>query len=252
MAQTRNRLQCRAGACDPTLDLLFTDVWTDPAMREPDTEFSYRYADLETESPLSDAACSGSWNVFCRSIIHYEQHIHPLWSLPRPVFDASNTQVDDHTCTLCHDTDDNGVTVLPDAQLDLSDGPSEDEPDHFAAYRELLVPDNLQQVVDGILVDILVPQTDENGQPLYETDDNGELVLDGSGNPVPLPDAPVPVPGGASMEAGSANNGRFLGLFDPGGVHAGYLSDAEKRLIAEWLDIGAQYYNDPFMAPLDE
>ncbi|MES9923936.1 MAG: hypothetical protein ABW152_07595 [Candidatus Thiodiazotropha endolucinida] len=252
MAQTRNRLQCRAGACDPALDLLFTDVWTDPAMREPDTEFSYRYADLETALPLSDAACSGSWNVFCRSIIHYEQHIHPLWSLPRPVFDASNSQIDDHTCTLCHDTDDNGVTVLPDAQLDLSDGPSEDEPDHFAAYRELLVPDNLQQVVDGILVDILVPQTDENGQPLYETDDNGELVLDGSGNPVPLPDAPVPVPGGASMEAGSANNGRFLGLFDPGGVHAGYLSDAEKRLIAEWLDIGAQYYNDPFMAPLDE
>ncbi|MES9814298.1 MAG: hypothetical protein ACH255_00865 [Candidatus Thiodiazotropha sp.] len=252
MAQTRNRLQCRAGACNPTLDLLFTDVWTDPAMRAPDTEFSYRYADLETASPLSDAACSGNWNVFCRSIIHYEQHIHPLWSLPRPVFDASDTQIDDHTCTLCHDADDNGVTVLPDAQLDLSDGPSEDEPDHFAAYRELLLPDNMQQVVDGLLVDILLPQTDENGQPLYETDDNGELVLDGSGNPVPLPDAPVPVPGGPSMEAGSANNGRFLGLFDSGGVHAGYLSDAEKRLIAEWLDIGAQYYNDPFMAPLDE
>ncbi|MEW8053096.1 MAG: hypothetical protein AB2792_02400 [Candidatus Thiodiazotropha sp.] len=252
MAQTRNRLQCRAGACDPSMDLLFTDDWTDPAMREPDAEFSYRYADLETASPMSDGACSGNWNVFCRSIIHYEQHIHPLWSLPRPVFDASDTQIDDHTCTSCHDTDEDGVTVVPDAQLDLSDGPSEDEPDHLAAYRELLLPDNVQQVVEGILVDILVPQTDENGQQLYETDENGELVLDGSGNPIPLPDAPVPVPGGPSMEAGSANNGRFLGVFDPGGVHAGYLSDAEKKLLAEWLDIGAQYYNDPFMAPLDD
>ena len=36
-----------------------------------------------------------------------------------------------------------------------------------------------------------------------------------------------------------------------GGSHAGYLSLAELRLIAEWLDIGAQYYNDPFAAPAD-
>jgi hypothetical protein len=27
------------------------------------------------------------------------------------------------------------------------------------------------------------------------------------------------------------------------------MSDAEKRLIAEWLDVGAQYYNNPFDAP---
>jgi hypothetical protein len=28
--------------------------------------------------------------------------------------------------------------------------------------------------------------------------------------------------------------------------HAGMLSPAELRLISEWLDIGAQYYNNPF------
>ncbi len=250
MAQTRNRLQCSASACDPSMDLLFTDVWTDPAMREPDAEFSYRYADLETQSPMSDPVCSSDWTVFCRAVIHYEDHIHPLWSLPRPVFDATDTQIDDHTCTLCHDTDDDGVTVVPDGQLDLTDGASEDEPDHFAAYRELLFSDNEQEVVDGLLVDVLVPQLDENGQQLYETDENGALVLDTDGNPIPLPDVPVQVP--PSMQAGSASGGRFLSLFDPGGVHAGYLSDAEKKLITEWLDIGAQYYNDPFMAPVDD
>jgi hypothetical protein len=250
MAQTRNRLQCTAGACDPSMDLLFTDVWTDPTTGEPDEAFSYRYADLETESPMSDSACSSNWNVFCRSIIHYEQHIHPLWSLSRPVYDATDTQIDDHTCTLCHDTDDDGVTVAPDGQLDLSDGPSEDEPDHFAAYRELLITDNEQEVVDGILVDILAPQLDENGEQLYETDENGELVLDASGNPIPLPDLPVTV--SPSMQAGSATGGRFLGLFDAGGIHDGYLSDAEKKLITEWLDIGAQYYNDPFTVPVDD
>jgi hypothetical protein len=250
MAQTRNRLQCTAGACDPSMDLLFTDVWTDPATGELDEAFSYRYADLETESPMSDSTCSSNWNVFCRSIIHYEQHIHPLWSLARPVYDATDTQIDDHTCTLCHDTDDDGVTVVPDGQLDLSDGPSDDEPDHFAAYRELLLTDNEQEVVDGILVDLLVPQLDENGEQLYETDENGELILDASGNPIPLPDLPVAV--SPSMQAGSATAGRFLGLFDAGGIHDGYLSDAEKKLIAEWLDIGAQYYNDPFTVPVDD
>jgi hypothetical protein len=250
MAQTRNRLQCSAGACEPDMDLVFTDVWTDPAMGDPDAEFSYRYADLQTPSPMSDPLCSSSWNAICRSIIHYEQHIHPLWSLPRPVFDTNDTQIDDHTCVVCHDTDEEGVTVAPDGQLDLSDGPSEDEPDHFAAYRELLLTDNEQEVVDGILVDVVVPQLDENGQQLYETDENGELILDGAGNPIPLPDVPVAI--SPSMQAGSASAGRFLGLFDTGGIHEGYLSDVEKKLLSEWLDIGAQYYNDPFMAPTDD
>ncbi len=48
---------------------------------------------------------------------------------------------------------------------------------------------------------------------------------------------------------------RFFSHFDggdvhfDGGSHDGYLSDAEKRLIAEWLDVGAQYYNNPFDVP---
>ena len=31
--------------------------------------------------------------------------------------------------------------------------------------------------------------------------------------------------------------------------HNGLLANEELRLIAEWLDIGAQYYNNPFNAP---
>jgi len=29
------------------------------------------------------------------------------------------------------------------------------------------------------------------------------------------------------------------------------MSAAELRLVAEWLDLGGQYYNDPFMAPVN-
>jgi hypothetical protein len=60
----------------------------------------------------------------------------------------------------------------------------------------------------------------------------------------------VPVSLNGPMTAGSANaSSAFFSEFDAGGTHLGYLSPAELRLIAEWLDIGAQYYNDPFVAP---
>ena len=42
----------------------------------------------------------------------------------------------------------------------------------------------------------------------------------------------------------------FFAEFDAGGTHNGWLSPAELRLVAEWIDIGAQYYNDPFAIPV--
>ena len=43
----------------------------------------------------------------------------------------------------------------------------------------------------------------------------------------------------------------FFAPFGPGGSHEGWLSPAELRLLSEWTDIGAQYFNNPFDAPLD-
>jgi hypothetical protein len=54
--------------------------------------------------------------------------------------------------------------------------------------------------------------------------------------------------------AGANNSGRFFDRFDPasGNAHATYLmTPAELKLLSEWLDIGAQYYNNPFDAPLN-
>ncbi|MBA1331342.1 hypothetical protein QQ73_09315, partial [Candidatus Endoriftia persephone str. Guaymas] len=44
----------------------------------------------------------------------------------------------------------------------------------------------------------------------------------------------------------------FFDRFAAGGSHADYLSPAELRLLSEWLDIGAQYWNNPFDIPRDE
>ena len=64
----------------------------------------------------------------------------------------------------------------------------------------------------------------------------------------------VPVSIGPPMTAGSAlGSTQFFNEFATSGTHAGYLSPAELRLISDWLDIGAQYFNNPFdpTAPLD-
>jgi hypothetical protein len=62
--------------------------------------------------------------------------------------------------------------------------------------------------------------------------------------------APVPVP--PPLVAGSASGSvTFFSRFAPGGSHAGWLEPAELKLVAEWLDIGAQYFNDPFVAPVN-
>jgi hypothetical protein len=46
--------------------------------------------------------------------------------------------------------------------------------------------------------------------------------------------------------AGARASNRFFAKFDAGGTHAGWMSQAELRMVAEWLDIGAQYCNNPF------
>jgi hypothetical protein len=117
------------------------------------------------------------------------------------------------------------MTAVPAAQLDLTDGPSADEPTQFNAYRELLFADNAQILNNGALQDQQV-----------------QIGVDAMGNPIL---APVSV--AASMSAAGASASiRFFSKFDAGGTHAGYLSTAELRMIAEWLDIGAQYCNNPF------
>lgn len=241
MAQTYSRIN---GIRQLQPDLVFEDQWSNDAVVAKAAPFAYRYADLSTPSPVS-AACAASWSGFCRTVIHYEQHIHPLWGLDRQIIAADGvTVLDDYTCTGCHsDQDADGALRLPDSQLDLSDGPSPDQPDHFNAYRELLFNDNEQEIIDGALTDVLV----DTGE--IERDEDGVPILDAEGNTIPV-FTTVNVP--ASMNtAGARASSRFLDRFRGGGSHQGFLTDVELKLIAEWLDLGGQYYNNPFDTPED-
>ncbi|MEM8984971.1 MAG: hypothetical protein AAGC71_18320 [Pseudomonadota bacterium] len=238
MAEARIRVSCSTNNCaalEPSLDIIFDDVWTDPAQRAVDAPFSYRYQDLSVPLPV-DTACVTNWTSLCRSVVQYEESMHPLWSLSRTaisdqaILDVAGNVIDN--CTGCHTpVDAAGMAMVPASQLDLTDGVSDIDPDHFKAYRELLSGDNEQEVnANGVLVDRQVEiGLDPNGIPILEL-----------------------VPVAPSMQAGSANgSARFLDRFDAGGTHANYLSPAELKLVSEWLDVGAQYYNNPFEAPQD-
>ncbi len=237
MAQARARISCSVDNCasqTPSVNLQYEDVWTDElaAERPKDTPFSYSYGDLETEAPTT-VACTSTWSSGCRVTINYEQHLHPLWVLPRVTLDVDGvTVLQDNTCSSCHGTiDAMGELQVPAAQLDLSDGVSDQNDDHFKSYRELMFGDNELEIIEGVLLDRLVevgidPETEE---PILQT-----------------------VGVAPSMNAaGALSNDRFFAPFAGGASHDGYLSAAEIKLINEWLDIGGQYFNNPFAVPVN-
>jgi len=370
------RTQFDPTALDLSMDIVYAnDVWWG-SLGTLDTFFDYSYAqlDADTNQPPMDPpltapvapGCLGSWTVDCRITINYETHIHPIWNKDRLTA----------RCTSCHsDVDSDGAPMVPEGQLDLSDGPSQQVPDHFKSYRELFFGDNAQSLdafgqlretvqatnPDGSLQ--FQPASDGNGNPLFiqETDGSGTpLFVEATTNDILQVDvnlAPVLVPlfrpatalGGGPLEvqdidinnnllfnagapimvpaftAGTDINGNplliqeFLAAgvplavpanrqaVDPAGNlmfeadnvtrifipilrpymepvlitvtvpqtmsvngalaspnffdrfsdpligpmvnHVGMLNPAELKLIAEWLDIGGQYYNNPFDVP---
>jgi len=227
----------------PSIDVIYADVWTDPtkAGRAADASFSYLYANLSTLKP-SNAHCA-IWDPLCRSTIHYPLNLQPIWKLPRQTLAADGvTVLADHTCVLCHNpisAANPALQMVPAGQLDLTDSASSVDPTVVTSYEELLFAHNEQTLNMGVLQDLLVPAPGPPGA---------------GGAPTTVM---VPVSLAPPLTAGSAiaSDVKFLRMFDgtyqdPVLDHTGYLTTAELRLIAEWLDIGAQYYNDPFVAPV--
>ena len=167
------------------------------------------------------------------------------------MFDSDNiTLLEDQSCLSCHTPDgDDGLAQIPAAQLDLRATPSTDNADFLSSYRELMFADNEQELVEGALLDRLVIVTDQNGNTVFELDEEGELIIDAEGNAIPVTQT---VGVGNSMSVnGARSSGRFFTPFNAGGTHQGWLTPAELKLLSEWLDIGGQYYNNPFEAPLN-
>lgn len=219
MAQARMAVSCATDTPPclqmmPSVNVLYTDVWTDPAQATPGTPITYSYTDAANPVPAipTSALCATAWSANCRIIINYPQHIQPIWDAART--GMLNGAPGNVTCSQagCHNpVSAAGAAQTPAGNLDLTKSVDANT-NEFTSYGQLLTPHT----------------TVIMGQP-------GPTV-------------------GPFMNAGSANGGAssaFFNCFATGSgcnnpSHTGWLNIAELRLLSEWLDIGAQYHNDPF------
>ena len=241
MAETRTRRT--PAALDMSTDLAYADVWTyqPDAGRAPDDDSLLTYATI-VETPQPEMYNCEPWTVGCRVIINYEDQIQPLWERSRPeldpltglpVVDPETLEEIDRRCVDCHafrDSDNAVIDPRDRGQLELTSDPSV-EPEQVLSYRELFFTDFEEELVDP---DTVAQVLRFQGRFDEETE---EPILE-------------PVSLGSRLSAGSAragNSEEFLQRFDEvTGDHPGWLTADELRLISEWLDLGAQYYNDPF------
>jgi hypothetical protein len=259
MAQTLERISCETGSalaslpapytqpCSQILatDVVYAPIWTDSVTPpQPDNAIDFPYGGTTgiPSTPPTNGSCA-PWSAQCRITIHYanpasnptQLFIQNLWNDTSRVATVNNVANTPVTCTLCHNplSAQNKVQV-PAGQLDLtgvaSSGGGDQDVTHVESYEDLLFSHDELTLNMGVLQDLTVT------------------------NPGPPP-TQAPVMLAAPMAAGdSAASTAFLRIFDgsfhdPVLDHTGFLTIGEMRLISEWLDIGGQYYNDPFVAP---
>jgi hypothetical protein len=263
MAQTLGRISCETGSSMPcsqilSTDVIYTNIWTTavtlPAGLPADASISYLYSELSTPSPiLADNANCVPWSAYCRSTIEYFPNqpplyvgqLQPVWNLsPRFAIINGVPTTTSATCVTCHTTVNATALQVPSGQIDLTGGASSVDTTVVTSYEQLLFPHDEQTLNMGVLQDTLVPEPGPPGPGGVPT----TIMV-----PVSLA---APATGGSAIGStaffgmfngsNAAANGGQAGYID----HTGFLTPAELRLISEWLDIGGQYYNDPFVAPV--
>ncbi|MEO7209292.1 MAG: hypothetical protein ABI145_21585 [Steroidobacteraceae bacterium] len=229
-------------------DVIYDGIWTvGTTPPQADTAFAYTYAAATPTAP-TNSSCA-TWSAQCRSTIHYavtlagvatpNLFLQSIWEKASRT-NLVNGVATSTTCSVCHNpVNAMAMVQVPQGQLDLNGTASNVDTTVVTSYEQLLFAHNAQTLNMGVLQDLLVPAP---GPPDPVTGQPTTIM-------VPVPLAP---PMSAGSAAGSTTFFRmFDGSFhDPVLDHTGFLSPSELRLIAEWLDIGAQFFNDPFVAPV--
>ncbi len=273
----------------PSIDLVYDDVWTDDSgVLSKANSFIVTYENLNTPAPTSTGigGCTESWSEICRITINYPDHIQPLWEAIRsPVDDGSGNMVD--SCIGCHNANGRipaGQLDLTSTPSDIemthmtsyhelleADGELVDDGGSIGERLwECNVLDNRgDPVPDGmggyqrtaVAATALFPQLAQvppsmsitganfgNSQFFFNcmtqdnlaNEPNDQICRSFTGQAIPaqfvnFPNECIDLGNNVGNEAVVNHNGMLLPV--------------ELRMIAEWLDIGGQYYNNPFDAP---
>lgn len=262
----------------------WTDTTVRP--KEPGFEYRYStLAEDPTQivAPTTEACVDpDGWNSLCRVIINYETHIQPVWERNRVVNTVERQCIGCHSRNTT-DANGNALVQVPAGQLELSGQPSDLNNNHMTSYHELLSAD-LRQTLTGDMAGLTdnIPvcefEVDEDAIPecLVTLDVAGNptcagvvncpfvqenvvsetgvisqvLVLDTVGKPIPLTRqigvTPSMSPGGARASARFFNRFANFDATTDTVDHRGFLNTSELKLLSEWLDIRAAYYNNPF------
>ena len=214
MASLRTRLDAAMLQLKP--DMESTDVWADTSKPGVTARAPIVVRYTGNADPAQDLATPAPVN----GLINYPQHVQPIWSRDRGGF----------TCTGCH---------ADSAKLDLRGTVA--GTGRLVSYEELLLGDPLIDPATGR------PQTRiEDGVPVVVR--GAALVETMAGNATGLARSSrlTEILFGETLkapaEARSAHPAPPAGAPD----HSRLLNAAEKRLIVEWMDLGGQYYNNPF------
>ena len=220
LASLRTRLDPTALALAP--NPVYSDYWADTTRSGVAARASIALKYTGNASAADDLLTPAPSN----GVINYPDHIAPLWTRSR----GTNGSM---TCTNCH-TD--------PTKLDLRSTVAGSG--RVSSYEELVLGD---------------PLIGADGKPVIQLRDGVPEVVRGP--------ALVETSSGASNTAGQARKSRLTEILwgqtllvgsdarikhpNPPSTapdHSQMLNKAERRLVAEWMDLGGQYYNDPFDA----
>jgi hypothetical protein len=216
MASTRTRLD--PNALKLVNDLLYSDYWADTTKPGVTARPSIALKYTGNAVPGDDLVTAAPTN----GIINYPTHIAPLWTRNRGA----------NTCTGCHSDPD---------KLDLSasiSGTGRSE-----SYQEIMLGDPqldpvtglpLTRIEEGVLVIV-------RGPALVDT-----MASEGEALGLARKSRLVEILTGQSLMSGA--DARAAHPNPPAGApdHSKMLNAAELRLLAEFIDLGSKYFNDPF------
>ena len=230
--------RCGPQSITPSANVVYDEIWKPAAL--PTDSFAYNYQQSDDARCPTNPAASRSGRRPAASPFTTPPSARrarvtsircgPCRVPPAGVDDGTGIITFPQTCTHCHNrVDPAAAAQLPAASLELTDEVSDEDALQLRAYRQLLFARPELELVNGA-----VSAAAGSGSAGRRIGSTTTVIRRHDSAAAPHP-----------MAAGNARGSRFFSVMN-NPTHAGMLSTAELRLLSEWLDIGAQYYNDPF------